>query len=69
MMAKKCDRCGKLHEFYRGSKDFKGAENANGILFIDRDTDNKYWSRNAKDLCPECMRELVDWFEEGKHEQ
>lgn len=69
MMAKKCDRCGKLHEFYRGSKEFKGAENVNGILFIDRDTDNKYWSRNAKDLCPECMRELVDWFEEGKHEQ
>ena len=67
MMAKKCDRCGKLHEFYRGSKEFKGGENRN--LFIDRDTDNKYWSRNAKDLCPECMRELVDWFEEGKHEQ
>ena len=35
MMAKKCDRCGKLHEFYRGSKEFKGAENANGILFIE----------------------------------
>ena len=28
--AMKCDRCGKLHEHYDGSKQFKDTERANG---------------------------------------
>ena len=55
MRAKKCDRCGKLYEQYDGSKEFKEQGKANAIIFIDRDLDNKYWSRNSYDLCPECM--------------
>ena len=27
--AKKCDRCGKLHEHYDGVKEFKNSEKAN----------------------------------------
>ena len=56
--AKKCDRCGKLHEHYDGIKEFKNSEKANGVILIDRDLDNKYWSRESYDFCPDCMRKL-----------
>ncbi len=59
MRAKKCDRCGKLYEHYDGSKNFKENGNANGLILIDRDLDNKYWSRKDYDLCPECMGLIV----------
>lgn len=35
--AKKCDRCGKLHEHYDGGREFKNSEKANGVILIDRD--------------------------------
>ena len=56
--AKKCDRCGKLHEHYDGCKEFKNSEKANGVILIDRDLDNKYWPRKSYDFCPDCMRKL-----------
>lgn len=56
--AKKCDRCGKFHEHYDGVKEFKNSEKANGVILIDRDLDNKYWSRKSYDFCPDCMRKL-----------
>lgn len=62
MRAKKCDRCGKLHEHYDGSKEFKNTEKANAVLLIDRDLDNKYWSRKTYDLCPDCMRNLEEFI-------
>lgn len=54
--AKKCDRCGKLHEHYDGRREFKNSEQANGVILIDRDLDNKYWTRKTYDFCPDCMR-------------
>lgn len=56
--AKKCDRCGKLHEHYDGVKEFKNSEKANGVILIDRDLDNKYLTRKSYDFCPDCMRKL-----------
>ena len=56
--AKKCDRCGKLHEHYDGVREFKNSEQANGVILIDRDLDNKYWVRKSYDFCPDCMRKL-----------
>ena len=56
--AKKCDRCGKLHEHYDGVREFKNSEQANGVILIDRDLDNKYWPRKSYDFCPDCMRKL-----------
>lgn len=58
MRAKKCDRCGKLYEFYDGSREFKNTERANAVILIDRDLDNKYWSRKDFDLCQNCMEKL-----------
>ncbi len=58
MRARKCDRCGKLYESYNGSKEFEATERANAVILIDRDMDNKYWSRKTFDLCMDCMRKL-----------
>ena len=80
MRAKKCDRCDKLYEHYDGSKEFKrvqksskefkNTERANAVFLIDRDLDNKYWSRKSFDLCPNCMRKLEVFIknEEEQHE-
>lgn len=56
--AKKCDRCGKLHEHYDGGREFKNSEQANAVILIDRDLNNKYWNRKSYDFCPDCMRKL-----------
>lgn len=52
MLARKCDRCGKLYEHYSGIAKFKQDRKANGFILIDRDTDNRYWSRDTFDFCP-----------------
>lgn len=65
MLARKCDRCGKLYEHYLGVSKFKQDRKANGIIFIDGDTDNRYWSRDTLDFCPECMSELTKWLKGG----
>lgn len=65
MRAKKCDRCGKLFEYYEGNKEFKNTEKANAIELIDQNLDCKYVSRKSYDLCPECMRKLENFLKEG----
>ena len=65
--AKKCDKCGKLYEHYDGSKQFKEGERANGLFLIDRDLDNKYWSRRSFDFCSDCMSKL-EAFLQNKEE-
>lgn len=65
---KKCDRCGKFYEHYDGSKVFNDSEKANGVLFIDRDLDNKYWSRRSYDLCVDCMRKLEAFIKNEEDE-
>lgn len=65
MRAKKCDKCGKLFEHYDGVKKFKNTERANAVMLIDRDLDEKYWTRKIYDLCPECMGEIEEFFNKG----
>ena len=60
--AKKCDRCKKLFEHYDGSKRFKNSEKANAVILIDRDLDNKYWSRDTYDFCDGCMGKLESFI-------
>lgn len=55
MRAKKCDRCGKFYDHYDGIQQFKNGERANALVLIDRDLDEKYWTRKTYDLCPACM--------------
>lgn len=65
MRAKKCDRCGKYYEQYAGQAQFRVSERANALLLIDRDLDEKYWSRKTYDLCPECMKMLERFVRGG----
>lgn len=63
MRSKKCDRCGKFYESYDGSREFKNTRKANAVILIDRDLDNRYWSRESFDLCQNCMRKLEKFIE------
>lgn len=65
MRAKKCDRCGKLYEHYDGKMAFGKGEKANALSLIDRDLDERYWSRRTLDLCPECMVEFERFIRGG----
>lgn len=61
MLAKKCDRCGKLYEFYEKFDNEK--QNGFSMIYV-----NKFGGRGMtigdKDLCKECMESLVNWFNE-----
>ena len=61
--AKKCDRCGKLYEQYNSKNDRK---NPNGIMVLNLDSQRRYFTHNALDLCPDCMKGCQDWFREVK---
>ena len=61
--AKKCDRCGKLYEQYNSKNDKK---NPNGIMVLNLDSQRRYFTHNALDLCPDCMKGFQDWFREVK---
>lgn len=65
MRAKKCDRCGKFYDHYDGNRQFKDGERANALVLIDRDLDEKYWSRKTYDLCPACMEEFETFIRGG----
>ena len=54
MLAKKCDRCGRLYEHYDGRKAFPKSL-SNSIELRDTDIDGKYWGRARFDLCFSCM--------------
>lgn len=53
--AKKCDRCGKLYEWY--CTEYDGTDINGAGLFRDRQYSIFY------DLCPECLEELIEWIE------
>lgn len=61
MLAKKCDRCGKLYEHY----DKVGDERQNGFSTIYM---NYCGGRDRivadHDLCKDCMESLIKWFDE-----
>ena len=65
MRAKKCDRCGKFYDHYDGHSRFNGGCKANALPLIDRDLDEKYWSRKTYDLCPACMGKFETFIRGG----
>ena len=54
-LAMKCDRCGKLYEFYDNG-DF------NGITTIKKFKNQNYIDGNTFDLCPECRASFDKWL-------
>ena len=64
MLAKKCDRCGRLYEHYDGRKSFPKSQ-SNSIGLRDTDIDGKYLSRDHLDLCVSCMAGLEVFLHGG----
>lgn len=68
MLAKKCDRCGKLYEHYGNNN----KREYNAVKPIYRGwTGNEYAINNPIDLCPECMGNFKDFMKakiEGNEE-
>lgn len=58
--ARKCDRCKVLYE--PKSIEVIKHNKTNALMLIDRDMDNKYFSREILDLCPKCLEEFSKWL-------
>lgn len=67
-LARKCDRCGKFYDNYNMG-DTISLRKTNGIMFINVQYNNKYYSCKKFDLCPVCKDTLVDWFLDGMEEE
>ena len=53
--AKKCDRCGKLYEMYRGIPLIDEGNVYHALILVDQ----RYDDRKPFDLCPECMQKVI----------
>ena len=58
-IARKCDVCGELYEPYNMSN---AKDNPNGIMFLNIDNAQKYFSHKAMDCCPNCMSRLQEYI-------
>ena len=58
-LAKKCDRSGKVYEEYNTKNDGK---NINGILILNIDCREKYYTHGPIDLCPDCKDSFKEWL-------
>ena len=65
MIAKKCDRCGKLYEEYNLSNNSK---KINGMMLLNISSNQHYYGHSLKDLCPSCSAELVKWLNNESEE-
>lgn len=63
-LAKKCDRCGRLHEHYPIG-DQPGVFNSIAICGRNA-TGAMECTRTVMDLCPDCMALLEKFIKEGK---
>lgn len=67
MLAKKCDRCGKLYEHYR---DIDGYGKYNGVKLVSLQANGIEQTRaSAMDLCPECMKEFENFMKAKMEEK
>lgn len=64
MLARKCDRCGRLYEPYDGRKVFPKSE-ANSLALKDTDCKGNSWRRGFFDLCEDCMAKLETFLYGG----
>lgn len=63
MLAKKCDRCGKLYEHYDIIDNTK--KNGIAIVFTNKFGGRERWNGDI-DLCRDCMNSFTKWLEEEK---
>lgn len=60
MLAKKCDRCGKLYDHYTTFDNTK--KNGVAIIYVNKFGGREGWIRDI-DLCQECMDSFAKWYE------
>lgn len=65
-VAKKCDRCGKFFEPYNYRDD---SSKINGIMTLNLDSTNRYFTHGPYDLCPSCSTELMNWFNASEEKE
>lgn len=64
-IARKCDRCGKLYEYYpKGNK-----IQANGVQRIYRNKHGSLGYEEIFDFCPECMSAFDEFMIGGKFDE
>lgn len=59
MNARKCDRCGMFYEEYNMINNKKAI---NGVMLLNIDSNDRYFSHGPNDLCPSCSKKFLDWF-------
>lgn len=59
-LARKCDICGKFHDFYNVKKNY---ENPNGFFLVNTNEDDDYFPAPRTDCCPDCMKSLMEHIE------
>lgn len=59
MRARICDRCSKSYKSYNEENNVK---KPNSLMFLNSDMNDKFWSHDITDLCPECMTELLEFL-------
>lgn len=65
-LAKKCDRCGKFYCEYNFEKDDK---NINGIMILNLDTQDYYYTNRPLYLFPSCKDSFKKWLNKKGEEK
>lgn len=63
-LARKCDRCGKLYEIYYATGLPDDLSKVSTIR-----TGNNNAENMIRDLCPECMKEFIEWYKKGQEQE
>lgn len=65
MLARKCDRCGRLYEAKSVNIDGERADAIAALMFY---KEGSRWYEEKYELCPECLKELKVWLEYKQEE-
>ena len=64
MQVTKCDRCGYIFDRPRHEAQYRIANHMKLSYIVADGT--TYYNKETYDICPECAKDLVHWFEEKK---
>ena len=57
--AKKCDRCGKLYEYYQGVQLIDSGNHFTAVMLCGHGKTKLF------DLCEDCMSQLINWVKQN----